>query len=157
MASRSRLLLALTLSGLTLILLALLPVTLPLRASASHADSTVLISEIRTDHFGTDVDEYFELSGTPGESLAGLTYLVIGDDVGGSGCIDAVGDLEGQAIQASGYFVAAESTFTLGAVDFTTDLRFENSDNVTHLLVRGFSFAGRGGCISSGCRRPHPG
>jgi len=130
MANRSRPILA-----ITLILMA----TVPALAIASHSDSTVRISEIRIDQWGTDVDEYVELSGAPGESLAGLTYLVIGDGIGGSGCIDAVVDLEGQAIQAGGYFVAAESTFTLGVSDLTTDLRFENSDNVTHLLVQGFS------------------
>ncbi len=97
------------------------------------------ISEIRVDQTSTDNDEYFELSGTPSESLTGLTYLVIGDGTGGSGVIEAVVDLTGQTIPGSGYFVAAESTFTLGVADLTTTLNFENSDNVTHLLVDGFT------------------
>jgi len=50
--------------------------TFPLLAGASRPESTVLISEIRGDQFDTDLDEYFELVGAPGESLAGVTYLV---------------------------------------------------------------------------------
>ena len=69
MANRNRLLLA-------LVLIMLMLTTFPLLAGASRPESTVLISEIRTDHLGADVDEYFELVGAPGESLAGVTYLV---------------------------------------------------------------------------------
>jgi hypothetical protein len=99
----------------------------------------VNIHEIRIDQPGGDDDEYFELSGTPGASLAGLTYLVIGDGSGGSGVVENVTDLSGQGISTSGYFVAAEGSFNLGAADLTTSLNFENSDNVTHLLVSGFT------------------
>ncbi|MEJ2563016.1 MAG: ExeM/NucH family extracellular endonuclease [Anaerolineales bacterium] len=100
----------------------------------------VLISEIRIDQDGTDTDEFFELVGPPGASLDGLTYLVIGDSTsGGSGVIENVTDLNGSTIPASGYFVAAESTFTLGTADLVASLNFENSDNVTHLLVQGFT------------------
>lgn len=99
----------------------------------------VQINEIRIDQPSTDNDEYFELKGSPGESLDGLTYLVIGDGTGGSGVIEAVVDLTGLSIPGSGYFVAAEGTFSLGTPDLVTSLNFENSDNVTHLLVDGFS------------------
>ncbi len=99
----------------------------------------VAISEIRIDQPGTDNDEYFELAGDAGASLDGLTYLVIGDGPGGSGVIEAVVDLTGQSVGSGGFFVAAESTFSLGTPDLTTDLNFENSDNVTHLLVRDFT------------------
>ncbi len=103
---------------------------------------TPVLSEIRTDQPATDNDEYFELAGNPGASLSGLTYLVIGDSAGGaSGVIEEVTDLTGSIIPPSGFFVAAEATFSLGAADLTTDLNFENSDNVTHLLVAGFSGA----------------
>ncbi len=47
--------------------------------------------------------------------------------------------MSGNTISASGYFVVAEATFTLGTSNLTTDLQFENSDNVTHLLVSGFT------------------
>ncbi|MFO0829704.1 MAG: hypothetical protein U0572_16305 [Phycisphaerales bacterium] len=102
------------------------------------------ISEIRIDQAGTDNDEYFELSGTPGTSLNGYTYIVIGDGTGGSGVIEAVISLNGFSIPSDGYFLVTEPTFTLapGAADFVTatnGLNFENTDNVTHLLVKDFT------------------
>ena len=99
------------------------------------------INEIRIDQPSSDDDEYVELMGTPGDSLDGLTYIVIGDGAGGSGVIEGVADLTGSVIPASGLFVAAESTFTIGSADLITTLDFENSDNVTHLLVRDFTGA----------------
>lgn len=102
---------------------------------------TVTINEIRIDQPSSDVDEYFELAGPAGTALDGLTYLVIGDGTGGSGVIEAVVDLSGSVIPSDGFFVVAESTFTLGSADLVTSLNFENSDNVTHLLVAGFTGA----------------
>ena len=104
-------------------------------------ESTVIINEIRIDHPGADINEYFELAGGANESLAGLTYIVIGDGSGGSGTIEAVINLSGNSIPADGLFVGAEDTFTLGTPDLVTNLNFENSDNVTHLLVGGFTGA----------------
>ena len=100
----------------------------------------VTINELRIDQPGTDNDEYFELYGPDGTSLDGLTYLVIGDGAssGDSGVIESVTDLSGQVIPASGYFVATEDSFTLALADLVTSLNFENTDNVTHLLVYGF-------------------
>jgi len=112
-------------------------------AVAGHAGS-VTINEIRIDQPGDDNDEYVELAGPEGTSLDGLTYLVIGDGTGGSGVIEAVVDLTGSSIGAGsgGFFLAAESTFSLGPTpDLVTTLDFENSDNVTHLLVSGFTGA----------------
>ena len=97
------------------------------------------INEIRIDQPGRDDDEYFELFGTAGATLEGYTYLVIGDGSGGSGVIEAVIDLSGQSIPSDGFFLAAENTFSLATPDFLTPLNFENSDNVTHLLVSDFS------------------
>lgn len=112
-------------------------------AAASSAMAVVRINEVRTDNASTDINEYFELSGTPGESLAGLTYLVLGDP--GSGTIEHVSSLSG-VIPADGYFLAAESTLILnpGQIDLNlgaSGLNFENDDNYTHLLVAGFSGA----------------
>ena len=106
---------------------------------AAQASAQVNVNEVRLDQPSTDNDEYFELVGAASTSLNGLTYLVIGDGTGGSGTIEAVVDLTGQTIPGSGFFVAAEATFTLGVADFVTTLNFENSDNVTHLLVSGFT------------------
>jgi uncharacterized protein len=100
------------------------------------------LSEIRIDQPGTDLDEYLELSGQAGTSLDGLSLLVIGDGTGGSGVVENVVSLAGQSIGTSGLFVVAESTFTLGTADLVvgaSGLNFENSDNVTHLLVRDFT------------------
>lgn len=99
------------------------------------------INELRIDQPGSDIDEYFELVGPAGTSLNDLSYIVIGDGTGGSGVIEGVASLAGTVIGASGYFVAAESTFTMGTADLVTTLDFENSDNVTHLLVRDFTGA----------------
>jgi hypothetical protein len=99
----------------------------------------VQINEIRIDQPSGDNDEYFELVGEPGTSLDGLTYFVIGDGLGGDGTIEAVIPLTGSAIPDDGHFFAAEDDDTLGAVaDLITTLNFENSDNVTHVLVAGF-------------------
>jgi len=113
--------------------------TLFLAASSVYA--IPVINEIRVDQPSGDNDEYFELFGTPGESLAGLSYVVIGDGTAGSGVIESVFDLGSFSIGSSGYFVVAESTFTLGVADAIGNLNFENSDNVTHLLVSGLSVA----------------
>ncbi|MBM4112082.1 MAG: hypothetical protein FJ253_01720 [Phycisphaerae bacterium] len=110
----------------------------------------ILISEIRIDETGTDNSEYFELSGEPGASLDDLTYIVLGDASGGgggSGAIEAIVSLAGRSINSSGLFLAVEPTFAIpGAatpdlVVAANGLNFENGDNVTHMLVRGFTGA----------------
>jgi predicted extracellular nuclease len=108
------------------------------------AGDGVTLNEIRVDQTGNDNDEYFELSGPAGQSLDGYTYLVIGDGTGGSGVIEAVVSLDGQTIAADGFFLVAETTLTLGTADLVvgaTGLNFENTDNLTHLLVQGFTGA----------------
>ena len=126
------------------IVLGLMAATAPTQVMA--AGDGVTINEIRVDQTGTDNDEYFELSGPAGQSLDGYTYLVIGDGSAalGSGVIEAVVSLGGQTIASDGFFLVSETTFTLGTADLVvgaTGLNFENSDNVTHLLVQGFSGA----------------
>jgi hypothetical protein len=103
----------------------------------------ITINEIRGDQPSDDNDEYFELTGDPGVSLADYTYLVIGDGALalGSGVIESVTSLSGQSLDGDGFFVAAEATFTLGTADLVANLNFENGDNVTHLLVTGFTGA----------------
>ena len=105
------------------------------------------ISEVRIDQAGTDNDEYFEIQGPPGMSLAGYTYLVIGDNnVVGSvdlaGSIESVTPLDGAVIPADGYLLVAKLTMTIAIPDFivvATAMNFENSDNVTHMLVANFT------------------
>lgn len=111
----------------------------------ASSSAAVTINEIRIDQPLDNYDEYFELAGSPGESLSDLTYIVIGDSMGGSGPaysgeIETVVSLSGLSIPSDGYFLAAESTFSLdGVVDFTTSFNFENSDNVSHFLVKDFT------------------
>ncbi|MCB0112606.1 MAG: ExeM/NucH family extracellular endonuclease [Caldilineaceae bacterium] len=101
----------------------------------------VKINELRIDQPGDDNNEFFELTGAPNTPLANLTYLVIGDGTGeNSGVVESVTPLVGQALDAGGFFWAAESTFTTSTPSLITNtLNFENSDNVTHLLVADFS------------------
>lgn len=122
--------------GVALIASALAQVT---PATGSWPHDPIHISEIRVHEPGPDDDEYFELAGPPGASIDGLTYIVIGNGPGGSGCIEGVVDMTGCAIPDSGRFVVAQTGFTLGAADQTANLNFENDDNVTHLLVSGFT------------------
>lgn len=96
------------------------------------------INEIRIDQPGGDNDEYFELIGVPGTSLDGHGYVVLGDASGNiGGVVETSLPLDGLVIPDSGYLLVAESSFSLGMADFTGTLNFENSDNVTHLLVFG--------------------
>jgi len=123
-----------------------------LSALGAQSASAVAINELRNDHLGADTNEYFELAGTPGESLNGLTYIVIGDTSpalpgGGAvntGAIEVVIPLDGMVIPADGIFLAVESIY-VGAeaadADLVTTLNFENSDTMTHLLVSGFTGA----------------
>jgi len=108
--------------------------------AAAHA---VSINEIRIDNPGADTDEYFELAGMPGMALDGYTYIVIGDGAGGSGVIESVTDLTGQMIQADGLLAVhkAGTTGVCSGYDVDLTLSFENSDNVTHMLVAGFTGA----------------
>jgi len=113
----------------------------PLLPASSAAARDVVINEIRIEQSGADDDEYFELKAAPDTPLDGLTYLVIGDGASelGSGVIEEMTDLTGCVIGPGGHFLAAESSFTLGTPDLVTSLNFENSDNVTHLLVQDFT------------------
>lgn len=98
-----------------------------------------LLSEIRTDSPGTDLEEYFELSGSG--SLEGVWYVVLGDFgfTDPSGVVEMALDLSGRGFGPSGLFVAAEGTFTLGTANLIANMHFENDDNVTHMLVREFT------------------
>jgi hypothetical protein len=115
--------------------------------TCSVGGEKVRISEIRVDMPGADDNEYFELEGPPGTVLNGYTYIVLGDtnDPLDVGVIETVVSLDGVVIPSSGYLLVAEPSFTIATPDFITlpnALNFENSDNVTHMLVRGFAGAG---------------
>ncbi|MGE3164976.1 MAG: hypothetical protein AB7O52_08720 [Planctomycetota bacterium] len=124
--------------------------------STAVVSAQVTINEIRIDQNGSDCDEYFELSGAPATSLNGIWYLVIGDGTGGSGVVETALDLSGNSVNGLGLFAVAEDTFGTGAITGVLDLTvagggatcgaagtlvFENNDNVTHMLVQGFTGA----------------
>lgn len=129
-------------------------------APAAYADEEpwVRISEIRIMQPGTDTDEYFELEGTPGYSLDDHWYLVLGDHSNfnnpdpnppdyRSGVVEFAMDLTGYEIPESGFFLVAIANFNLipiseilaGGGEVVPNLEFENNDNVTHILVRGYT------------------
>lgn len=103
----------------------------------------VVINEVRVDQpTAGDPDDYFELKGPPGVPIGTLTYLVVGDGAAacGSGVVEAVIPLTYRTIPASGIFLAAKNTYTLGGtVNLTiANLNFEEDDNVTHMLVENY-------------------
>jgi hypothetical protein len=109
------------------------------------------LNEIRIDNTGTDSDEYIELQGTPGQSLSGYFVVGIGDASGSGlgGGIDMVLDLSPYSIQADGYLAihdsddAALPNGTCGGYDIVNlTMNIENSDNMTFLLVNGWTFGG---------------
>ncbi len=116
----------------------LLATALVMFASTSAFAAT--ISEIRIDHEGSDIDEYFELAGQPGEDLTGIYYVTIGDLSAAPRCggVETVIDLPGMSIQADGYLSVGNSNTTghIFVYDAMGDIHFENGDNVTHMLVR---------------------
>jgi hypothetical protein len=130
----------------TLFLLALVASSV---AGPGPAGAQIQINELRIDQPGTDDDEFFELKGTASTPLTGYTLLMIGDAAGTScGTIEGVVDLGPYSIQADGLFAGAEPTITLGGIDQIFSgpnaLNFENADNVTYLLVTGFTGAAGG-------------
>ncbi len=111
----------------------------------AYAHAAPVLNEIRTDQVSDDVDEYFELAGDPGESLSGYWYVVIGDgDNYDSGVVEMAFDLSGLTIGADGFLsVGEDGAIPCGEIDEVSagSLNFENSDNVTHMLVDGFTGA----------------
>jgi len=111
---------------------------------------TLAFNEIRIKMPGNDVDEYVEFIGTPGSSLAGLTYIVLGDRAATAtvpadykGIVEMALPLDGAVVPSDGYLLIAEPTTTFTEADFITPpdgLNFEdNSTRRTHLVVRGWN------------------
>ena len=123
--------------------------------AAGTPSLAVRLTEIRVDQQGADNDEYFEILGAPGGSLAGIWLLAIGDSgTDPSGVVEAAIDLSAWSLGANGRFVGHEASFgstsfagstllvdakashaTIGSGD---SINFENSDTVTYMLVRAF-------------------
>ena len=97
------------------------------------------INEVRVDQGGGDNDEYVELVGFPGMPMDGFTYIVIGDGAGGSGTIENVTPLDGIFMPLDENLLLGEASMTIAVPDAIVSLNFENSDNVTHMVVAGFT------------------
>ena len=114
----------------------------------STSTVVVQLNEVRIDQQGTDNDEYAELSGQPGADLSSLTYIVIGDGTTTtkSGVLECVIPLTGQTMPANGLFLITSKASGQDGIVFgkagnlqSAAMVFENSDNVTHLIVRNFT------------------
>lgn len=125
-------------------------------AGLAHGGVPLRLTEIRVDQQGTDSDEYFEISGTPGASLAGCWFIAIGDGASDpAGVVEMAINLGSWALGANGCLVAHEATFGTVAFNGRTlqvhpdaanvtvgtgdSMNFENSDSITYLLVSGFA------------------
>ena len=106
----------------------------------------LFINEIRIDQPSGDDDEYVELKGTPGQSLDGISLIVIGDP---NGSIEALLPLQGLAIPADGHLLINEATIDTNLAPLSQQdlivaggnpggLNLENSDNLTFVLVTNF-------------------
>lgn len=105
---------------------------------------TLRISEIRVSQVGDPIDQYAEISGPPGMSLDGLTYIAIGDEVqtkvpDPQGRVQVVVDLSGHQIGANGTLLIAKASYTLGTPDVVLAQPFRKIGNSTHMLVTGFT------------------
>lgn len=121
----------------------------------SSAAQGLVINEMRTDQPGfPDDEEFIELRGEPGTSLDDVWFLYVGDHSGdgatkGSGVIERAFDLTGYTIPDDGHFLMIGSSFDgdsfgigLDQADYVNGIfgnALENSDNVTAILVRGFT------------------
>lgn len=107
---------------------------------ASAAPAQVDVVEVRIDQIGDDNDEYIELSTAPGQSMDGYTVVVLGDGSTGSGQVETRIPLIDVTADDNGLVLIADaSTFTLGTPTYDASFDIENSDNITVLVVYGFS------------------
>lgn len=117
------------------------------RSSATIEPSAIEISEVRLhvplESPGETDLEYFELHAPPGTPLDGLSYVVIGapdskERTSDSGVVRTVVDLSGHRVPSSGYFVTSSRKKAYDhRADLVTLLDFSDTDNNTHMLVRG--------------------
>jgi len=130
-------------------------ITLGALAFSAYAAQGLMLNEMRTDQpDNPDDEEFVEIKGEPGTSLDDVWFIYIGDHSGdgsfkGSGTIERALDLSGYVIPDDGIFLMIGPAFdgvTMGIdpsqVDYVFDgfgNALENSDNVTALLVRGFT------------------
>lgn len=125
-------------------------------AGAAGPTHAMRLSEIRVDQSGADTDEYFEVFGRAGASMAGIWFLAIGDSgTDPGGIVEAAIDLSAWSLGSNGRLVAHEASFgstafggavltvhpdaTRAVIGSGDSINLENSDSVTYLLVRQFT------------------
>jgi hypothetical protein len=114
--------------------LAVLCVTSAVLQAGGPALNEIKISDLAND----DESNFFEIAGSAGLSLDGLTVLSISGEFE-PGQIDFATDLTGTSIPDDGYFLASTNdTFYGDATDLATGDDYFGSPN-TFLLVTGFS------------------
>jgi hypothetical protein len=116
-------------------------VALLLAFASPAAMAQIVINEIRIDNTSTDTDEFFEVLGPASAPLDSLWYVVIGDGAGGSGVVEMAASLDGLSLKVNGVLAVLNSSNVpqCTGYDTTLPLVFENSDNVTHMLVRNWT------------------
>ncbi len=102
------------------------------------------LNELRIDQPGSgDPQEFFELQADAGTSLTGISLLVIGEGTSTTlnGVVECVVRLDGLTVPSDGLILVTEDThanagiadLVLSSID--NELNFENSDNLTYLVV----------------------
>jgi len=91
----------------------------------------VLLNELLVSHTGADTTEFFELYGTPGHPLAGLSLVVVDGDGALAGTIDLRVDLPGDAtLGGNGFYLIGNPVGLAANYGVTPDLPLPQSDLV---------------------------
>jgi hypothetical protein len=99
--------------------------------------TTIVINEADADQVGTDANEFVELYGPPGESLTGMVLVFYN----GSNDLSYFSlDLDGQSLDANGFFVAGNAGVTNVDVTFANDLLQNGQDAVALYFGNGTDF-----------------
>ena len=101
--------------------------------------SPFVLNELRISQPGDDDNEFFEIAGTPGASLDGVSFLIVSGEFA-PGSIDFALDLSGNVIGADGVFAFGDPDAT--GVDVTGTFNPFGSPT-TYFIVSGFT--GRAG------------
>lgn len=133
--------------GLLIILALLVTGLISPGTSKAATGDPVLLNEVLASHTGTDDTEYFELFGTPGLNLSGLSVIVVESDAFGPGAIDRRFDFKPfHKIGSNGFFLAGNCVGLPANYGVTPDASlftnyFENS-SLTVALVETASLSG---------------
>ncbi len=126
---------------------AIMTAALSLGLAAASASSAPVVNEVLASHTGTDNTEFAEIYGAPGESLDGLSLIVVESDASGNGTIDRQIDFgPADVIGTTGFFLVGNPAGLAASYSVTPDVTvadnfFENS-SLTIALVETSSISG---------------